>query len=90
MKKAWEEMKKAWEEMKKAWEEMKKAWEEMKKAWEEMKKVGFSDWYWFNFVIKRNEFHPSLELRNYTWKYRGFAKCIKDRDRAYRLGEELE
>jgi hypothetical protein len=33
-----------------------------KKIVSEIRIVGLFDWLWFNFVIHRNEFHPSLQM----------------------------
>lgn len=48
----------------------------------EIKAVGLKDWLWFVFVIKRNEFHKSLD----NLKKGTFEKRI----RAHNIDEKLE
>jgi hypothetical protein len=35
----------------------------MKRILREIKAVGLKDWLWFNIALHRNEFHPSLNMR---------------------------
>jgi len=61
----------------------------MKKIWKFI-----YDYYWFNFVIKKNEFHPKLDINwgkilqaeNWLdiWKAE-IRRCQRDRKRAHEL-----
>lgn len=59
----------------------------------EIRRVGFKDWFWFVFIIRRNEFSPRLALSRYwyginTWQKQAL-KLVEDRQRADRIDTAL-
>lgn len=51
----------------------------------EIKAIRLSDWMWFVFKLKRNEFNPALRAINYRFVY----DCIADRTKAKKIDEKL-
>jgi hypothetical protein len=65
------------------------------KKWRtEIAKVGFVDWFWFVVYLKRNEFHPRLNM-NYSGLssvdevHGRLVNLTKSRNRAHRIDLEL-
>ena len=59
---------------------------------DEIKEVGFSDWIWFVYWIKRDEFHPRLYLGNYFYHKdlpSAQSHCASDRRRAHLIDMKL-
>ncbi len=50
------------------------------KWFKEIKLVGFKDWFWFVFILKRNKFSYKLALLRYTG-----SDIILDRTRAHNI-----
>jgi hypothetical protein len=60
---------------------------------EEIKAVGFKDWFWFVFVLKRNEFSKKLSTMYYYKKYGHNSyqhHLVKDRQRAHDIDMKLD
>jgi hypothetical protein len=54
----------------------------------EIRKVGFADWFWFVFILKRNEFSHKLCILRYVNSGNdkiGMARLMRDRNRAHRI-----
>jgi hypothetical protein len=54
----------------------------------EIRKVGFVDWLWFVFILKRDEFSPKLDMLKYVKNSSdkiGMAELVRDRDRAHKI-----
>jgi len=52
----------------------------------EIKLVGFVDWVWFVFYLKRDEFSNKLDLNRY---YPNLEKLIIDRNRAHAVDSAI-
>ena len=55
----------------------------------EIKEVGFKDWFWFVFVLGRDEFSHRLDLIKYMSKGRSLTKLVYDRNRAHRIDYQI-
>lgn len=56
------------------------------KWFNEIQAVGFKDWFWFVFIIRRNEFHRSLDMDN--WKGTPI-ELMQTRHRAHVIDDKL-
>ena len=59
------------------------------KWYAEIKLVGFRDWCWWVFYLKRNEFSYKLSLFRWYKKKNNWVKLSQARNRAHRLEELL-
>lgn len=61
----------------------------------EIKAVGFKDWCWYTFYLRRNEFSPKLDFVAYSFRkeYKTieetYSKIIKDRNKAHIISNIL-
>jgi len=58
----------------------------LKRYIKEIKAVGFFDWFWFVFVLKRNSFSPKLRMMNY---YPNMQRLYIHRVKARQIEETL-
>jgi hypothetical protein len=56
----------------------------------EIRAVGFKDWFWFVVILKRNEFHKSLDLWAHRKEYPHFNKMNRLRTRAHQIELSLQ
>lgn len=55
----------------------------------EIKRVGFNNWFWFVFILKRNEFSSKLNMNHYPFGQQGSIQCCRDRSRAHLIDSAL-
>ena len=57
------------------------------RIFKEIKLVGLKDWLWFTLILRRNEFHKSLDLNSIDEKY--LQKLAINRKKAHEIDMKL-